>query len=285
MTSAGFNVFTITFGGTLAGTNLPALKITTLAGTGTTSVANGAILGNLTVGQNTPFDEVQTISIPATVTSFSLTFNGNTTAVPIPLTGLDVDGHRGDLRGVEHPAILGAGGSVVVTSIAPNVFTITFGGTLAAHEPTPRSRPRTSLAPIQSPSATTVNGLPFVADADIVQLLQRDQIADTSTVLINHDGFLNLDGFSEQFGPLTIVDGHVKVSNVGGSGSLTIPSLDMTGGLIDNAGATSILHLTGNLQATSSVNGQATITGRRRRRIDLTGSARQRCRQRWTETI
>jgi len=235
------------------------------------SIASGAVLGNLTVGNVTPINEVQTLNIPATVTTFSLTFNGNTTATPIAYTGVSATDIAAISAALNVPAILGAGGSVVVTSTAANTFTITFGGTLAGSNQPPITATVLSGAGVIT-TGPTINGAPFSANSDVVKLLQANQIADTSNVIINGDGFLDLDGFTEQVTNLTMNDGHAKINNAGGTGSFTVStSVTLNGGLIDNAGLNSTLHLPGTLQTTSTANTSAIITGANGT-IDLTGS-------------
>src|SRR5262249_37352772 len=54
---------------------------------------------------------------------------------------------------------------------------------------------------------------------DIVKLLANNQIGDTSPVTINSSGVLDLNGFSDTFGLLTLDGGDVKVA---GTSTITV---------------------------------------------------------------
>jgi autotransporter-associated beta strand protein len=113
------NVYTVTFGGSLAATD-PAL----LAGTG----SGGA---GVTVTGSVPnsFGEVQTVAVSGSGT-FTLSYNGQTTAaLATNATAAQV---QSALNGLS--TIGGAGGSVTVTQLA-GVYTITFGGSLVNADP------------------------------------------------------------------------------------------------------------------------------------------------------
>lgn len=95
----------------------------------------------------------------------------------------------------------------------------------------------------------------------------NNQIPDTVAVLVNGDGILDINGHIETLGSLKIVDGYVTP---GQNGSLflaaigTQPALDMTGGQVDvlsTPNAPGTVTLLGNVTATSSTKGQASIVG------------------------
>src|SRR5205814_2377147 len=94
----------------------------------------------------------------------------------------------------------------------------------------------------------------------LVQWLNPHQVVDTSSVTVNSDGTLDLNGRSEQIAPLTILDG-LATTGATGSNFLAVSSLSMTGGTINLTTALSRLILGGDVTATSSAAQTATITG------------------------
>ena len=99
------------------------------------------------------------------------------------------------------------------------------------------------------------------ADSAIALLLRDNQVADTSNVLVRFDGLLDINGRTETVGPLTIVDGEVKIDGAGATNQLTVASLNMTGGFVTAAAAGATLALNGNATATSdAITGPARIT-------------------------
>lgn len=119
------NVFTIAFGGTLAGIDQPLFSVGGSAAAAVASVANGTGL--------TP--EIQTVAVTATSGMFTLTFDGQTTvpvAFNVPATGgtLPSDSLENALNALS--SISGVGGYVTVSK-SGNVYSILFGGTLAGY--------------------------------------------------------------------------------------------------------------------------------------------------------
>ncbi len=119
------NTKTLTFGGTLRGTNLNQITINT-------DFYNTSPAVNVTTTTQgvTATDEVQTISISGTPTggTFTLTYSGQTTS------GIAYDASNATIQSALEALSNLAPGDVTVTgsSFPTNTKTITFGGTLAA---------------------------------------------------------------------------------------------------------------------------------------------------------
>ncbi len=114
-----------------------------------------------------PLPSVQTVTVAGTTGTFTLTFNGQTTATTTPLTLVSAKGAVVDNAAVLLQDALnalsnigGVGGSVSVMQ-AGNVFTVTFGGTLAA-------KVQQQLIPASAdPNSSFKNGkVTFVATAN-----------------------------------------------------------------------------------------------------------------------
>ncbi|MSQ93232.1 MAG: hypothetical protein EXR98_01605 [Gemmataceae bacterium] len=240
--------------------------------TGMTNVVAGTLLlskpdgvnsiaGDLTVG-NIGIAEVQTVTITGTSGTFALTFNGQTTgdlAFNVPASGgvTATASMQNALTAVA--SIGGVGGTATVTKLG-NVYTVTFGGTLLGAD-----LPTLGVSGSAAGSAATVtNGGRFSPAGSAIAWLQNpNQIVNTSNVLVNGDGLLDLNGNTETFGPtLRIVDGQVKT----GDASLVLlngNSLNMTGGTITNThtAAPGGIDLRGGITAISTATEPATIRG------------------------
>ena len=104
-------------------------------------------------------------------------------------------------------------------------------------------------------------------------LEQDNDISSTTPITVNSDGVFNFNTFLDTAHSLTVNGGTVQAAilNMGagslamnggtltiGNGNLTAGSLSMTGGTISGSG-TGVLALAGNIQATSSPSGPATL--------------------------
>ena len=219
-----------------------------------------AIAGDLTIG--TPgIAEVQTVTITGTAGSFALTFNGQTTgnlAFNVPASGgasatASVQNALNALA-----SIGGVGGSVSATKTG-NIYTITFGGTLLGAD-LPLLGISGSAAGSTAPS---IDGSRFSPpNSAAVELSNINQIVNTSNVLVNGDGLLNLNSNTEAFGTtLRIVDGEVRT---GDASLILLSGLNMTGGLIVDTHSASpggVDIQTGAITATSTATGPAVIQG------------------------
>lgn len=222
--------------------------------------AVNAIAGNLQVG--TPgIAEVQSVTITGTSGTFALTFNGQTTgnlAYNVPASG-----GAGATACMENalnalPSIGGVGGFVTVTKLA-NVYTVTFDGTLRGAD-----LPLLGVSGSAGGNANAVtDGSRFSpANSAIAELTNRNQIVNTSNVVVNGDGLLDLNGNTEDFGTtLKVVDGQV---NTGAASLVLLNGLNMAGGLILNTHATApggVDLEIGGITATSTATGPAMIRG------------------------
>ncbi len=151
--NANDTVFSINFGGTLAGTTqLIGVNITTP-------------LASVSVG---PLQLLTLHGPTANTTAFNLSFNGASTATPITYSGVaatDTSNIANALDGLS--TIGGVGGSVTVTANASDtVFTIVFQGALAtAVQPLIGATVTASTATATVTTTTTASGLGIAVDA------------------------------------------------------------------------------------------------------------------------
>jgi autotransporter-associated beta strand protein len=91
-----------------------------------------------------------------------------------------------------------------------------------------------------------------------LRLDQSSELPPTSNVTVEQDGLFNVNGFQQVLGALTVLAGAVAI----GAGALTVAGpIGMTGGSIDST-STGRLYLGGDVTATSSAQGSATISAR-----------------------
>lgn len=255
------NVYTITFGGNLLGANLPALVMTGTVNVGVATVVDGSATAN----------EQQAVTVTGTSGTFTLTVdNGTTSSTTVPLAynipasggALPADSVQDALNALT--SVAGVGGFVSVSKLG-NVFTVVFQGGLGNTNLAPMNF---AITPIGSIATVTDGGL--AAGNAVAQLLQPNQIDNSSDVLVNGNGLLNLNGNNEDLDrTLTIVDGQVTT----GAATLLLNNanaLNMTGGTINDASG--VVDLRGNVTATSTFTGPATITGTGT--LDLHGATR-----------
>lgn len=127
---------TVTFGGTLAGTNQPAM---TIDDSGLTRTAPSIAVSESTAGVG-PTNEVQTLTITsATGGTYTLTFNGQTTS------SLAYNANAAAIQTALRALSTIGSGNVNVSGSGP--FTITFAGTLAATNVNPITVNTASLTP------------------------------------------------------------------------------------------------------------------------------------------
>jgi autotransporter-associated beta strand protein len=236
--------------------------------TGLTRVNQGTLLLD-----KTPASEVQTVTVLGSSGTFTLTFNGQTTGalahdVPASGGGTATSSMQNALNALS--SIGGVGGSVTVTQ-SGNVYTVTFGGNLAnSAEPLMTGTGAGGATPVV---ATQVQGnaAPQAFEGDLaigdnqpgnatVRWMHSNQVPDTSTVTVNSDGLLDLNGQTDTIGALVMVDGRAT-TGASGSGRLTVGSLSMSGGTFTLATSGGRLILAGDVTATSDTNQTATING------------------------
>jgi fibronectin-binding autotransporter adhesin len=190
--------------------------------------------------------------------------------LPIELTGAALEAVSGsgrltiagDLSGAQGLLFVGTGGEFGLTG--ENSYkgaTTVFTGALHIG---------TAVGVVISGSSLTV-GTGTGTGAQLVAENSSD-ISSETTVTVNSDGFFNFKGFSDMAKSLTVNSGRVVVGAlvttgplVEENGTITIEdivlagSLKMTGGTIGTP-ATGLLQLSGNIQATSSTSGPATLS-------------------------
>ncbi len=175
-------------------------------------------------------------SIEVVVTAGTLTIGGNVSSEA---------GSRGLI------VYNGAAGTLAITSDANSYAGITnlYGGLLQLNSGGINSA---------IPGDFNIGGQ---GSAATVRLLQYSEIATSGTVTVGAQGVLDLNGFFQAFGNLSITDGSVTV----GAGTLATtgsnPLLSMSGGSITTTG-TGTVSLGGDISATSSATGKASITGK-----------------------
>jgi autotransporter-associated beta strand protein len=105
----------------------------------------------------------------------------------------------------------GTAGSVLTTTGDPILTSVVFSGTSGNVFPG-TVRIKQGLLVLNKSSGNAIAGALVVGDGagtDAVRLQRANQIADTSPVTINSSGVLNLNGFSDTIGPLTMTGGRV----------------------------------------------------------------------------
>jgi len=117
---------------------------------------------------------------------------------------------------------------------------------------------------IAIPGALVIGGPGGPLSSVEVRLLQSSQISSGSSVTVNADGLLNVNGQTAKVGAVTVNDGSVSL----GAGSLTVASLQQTGGAITGSGN---LVLNGNVIASADAIGNAALIASG---VDLAGGSR-----------
>jgi large repetitive protein len=229
VTQAG-NVYTVTFGGALSNQVLPDIVPTGFNGVTvlTSTLQHG--------GNGQP--DIQQAKVDGAAGQFVLTFNGATT------TPLNYNATASNVAAALNalPTISGVGGSVLVTQ-AGDLFTITFGGTLANENLALMIG--TPLSVSASEATTQVGG---VTPAATVQLDQDNQVKQTSTITINGNGTFNLNGQNQTVANLLVAGGAVSVPAPG--------SLTLTANLIgsqDVKGNPATINGSGTLNVTNQI--------------------------------
>ena len=281
----GGAVFTVNFGGSLADLNLPIMTATTTGATVVvittandgpegTVVASGATLqlnGNMTMDR-----EVVTINGLGFQNQGALNVKGGNVVwqafsplqqIPLFLgsnasigTTLPTDNLRFLLpisdRGNAYNLDIFGPGTVTYASAGPALFagaTYTqYTGTTTVHD---------GLLLLSQPGGGSILGPLVVGDGmggtATVRETIDNQIADTSTVLVNSDGLFDLNGHTDTISTLTVLGGTV---NTGPNGQLTTGNVNMTGGTINigddatltslNVTATAAAHIVGGDRST-----------------------------------
>ena len=218
-----------------------------------------AVLKNLQVGDGAPVGEVEELKLGGfhLDDSFTLTYDASAPSAPVTyytnsafeasLIQAALDG-LATIGGLTVPASV----SVVPDAVTPNAYDITFGGSLAG--------PATPFFPINAADITASsnvlstlvsNGRNFAPGAAIAQLEANSQIAATSSVTVNGDGVFDLNNFSQTLNAVTINEGVVTTGAGPLGGSLTVGSLTMTDGALNEPGNGSLV----------TVNGAVNMTG------------------------
>src|SRR5262249_14396766 len=136
---------------------------------------------------------------------------------------------------------IGAGNVTVTqgTGANSNVYTITFTGALAlANQPQITGAGSGGATPVLStvldgnPAPAALSGnLTIVDGTAVARWLLPNQLPSTTSVTVNSDGTLDLNGQTQTLASLTINDGQATTGATG-SGALTLGSLNMTGGIL-----------------------------------------------------
>ncbi len=277
----GGTLFTVTFTGGLANTNVPQMTAAVTGGTTAivttiqdgsegTAVALGATLQ--VAGGITMTDEVVVIN--------GVGFNGqgalnnfsgsNTWAIPLVLGS---DASVGTTTAAD-----------LLTFTAPitdngNAFNLDLVGPGAVkyaaavdNQYTGTTTVRQGALLLSQPAGLAILGPLVVGDgqpgaAAAIETLD-DQIADAAPVAVNADGTFDLAGQSDEIGTLTITDG---AALTGPGGTLTTGDVTMTGGLVGIVNGGRVV-LTGDVSATSSAAAPALIGGPGT--LDLNGADR-----------
>jgi autotransporter-associated beta strand protein len=242
------NDYTITFGGSLAATNQPAIIPTgsggttvsqaTLqyGGTGTLQVQVPSAYSNETLQlTGNGFGGIGALDTPAgtSIWDSAILLMGNSTVAADTGATLTVDQTIGEAASGSNLTKLGLG-TVIFSGATSNTYT---GLTSVTDGTLKLNKSGTALA---VPGSLTVgDGTPGKLLSDVVLLQNNNQIAGNSTITVNSDGLLDL-----------------------GNNVQTTAAVNMTGGTIALTGAASVLTLNGNVTATSDGSGApATIGG------------------------
>ncbi|HUE28274.1 MAG TPA: autotransporter-associated beta strand repeat-containing protein, partial [Solirubrobacteraceae bacterium] len=198
---------------------------------------------------------------------------GNTLAATLPLA----------LTGASTEAASGAGTLTIAgnTSGSSGLIFVTTGGASALTGNNSYAGPTTissGTLHVNSAAGVAISGSSLTigtvqgASAQLLDNVQSSDISPNTDVTVNSDGVFNfqseietaksltvaggsvLGGTLTMSGGLTMTDGTVAI---GTSGTLSAASLSMTGGAISGAGT---LALSGNISATSSNSGPATVS-------------------------
>ena len=238
---------TVQFGsGTSSTMDIPGLTVDQIHFTGT----GNTITGSTPLGVNGS----------TLVTNILDGSGGNTLAVPTALTGstavlADVTTGQLTMSGTvsgSAPIVFSGSGASGVTLTGNNTYT----GTTTVTSGTLQLNSNGVATAITGSSL--VIGSPGGAPAT-VKLLQSLEMGDTTDVQVLAPGTLNVNSFDEDVKDLDVTDGTVSL----GSESLTVNGpLTMSGGTITGTGTTpgTGLHLNGDVTATSSSIGPATIS-------------------------
>jgi autotransporter-associated beta strand protein len=247
---------------------------------GLTQVKQGTLLLAMTP---VPFAEVQTVTVFGNSGTFNLAFNGQTTdnlAWNVPASGgisptASMQNALNDLSSIQ---ALGNGGVTVTKS---GNFYIVFFPAADGHQPqmtganaSGNADPVVGTQTPGTPQAFSGNLTigDNVSGNAVARWLGNNTVPDTSTVTVNSDGVLDLNGKSDTIGSLVIVDGQAT-TGAGLIGQLTVGSLNMTGGTFTAATAGSALVLAGDVTATSdAATGTAIISGKGQ--VSLGGATR-----------
>src|SRR6185312_6073507 len=117
---------------------------------------------------------------------------------------------------------------------------------------------------LNQPSGNAILGNLIVGDGTgapssaVVRETIGNEIADTSNVLVNADGLLDLNGLSDAVSALTVVGGNVAT---GVGGHLSTASIDMTGGLISIGDGATVDTLSTGVPGAITMNAGAAIVG------------------------
>jgi autotransporter-associated beta strand protein len=263
-------VYTVQFGGNLAGASLPLLSAQVSTGPGSASISRVTAGAGGTVVNSGGTLQLQN---GITVASESVTLNGtgfNNTGALENVSGNNTWANSLILGSNARIAVDGASDTLAITqSITDNGaglgVTETGLGTLDYQA----TNIYTGLTQVQQGSLLldknggpalsgnlTVGGTPpNLAGATWVF---SNEMLPGATATVLADGGLTLNGKTQTLANLTIVDGQAT-TGTSGDGQLTVGSLNMTGGTLTLATAGSNLILAGGVTATSD--GPATITG------------------------
>lgn len=267
-------IFTVTFGGSLLGQDLPQMTATgeggTMAtvntsrqGSGASTVATGATLqlqDGITVA-----GETLTINGPGFNNAGALeNLSGNNTWAKLLTLGsnssIGVTGAPDRLT--INQTITDKGSNFGVTKVGPGTLEYA-GGASTSNTYTGLTQVNEgTLALNKTGGATAIAGNLTIGDAmapsATAQWLSPDQVVNTATVLVNNDGLLDLNNQTETIATLRVLDGLATTGSM--AGVLTVGALDMVGGTI-TAAAAGTLVLNGNVTATSSATAPARLTG------------------------
>jgi autotransporter-associated beta strand protein len=271
--SGNTRIYDVVFQGALAGYNLPPLSATTAAGgpavtvaitttgDGATFVANGASLqlqGGITVSS-----EPLTLNGTGYNNAGALeNFSGNNTwANNIVLqtnSSIGVDG-AGDTLSVTAP-ISDSGNAFGVTKVGP--------GTLdyqAANIYTGLTTVNQGTLLLDDATGASLSGNLNIGGGTnpaTAQWRDNNQLPAGTTVNVDANGTLDLNGHTDSIATLNIVDGQATtdLSGITGTGKLTVGSLNMTGGTFTAANGGTLV-LAGNVTAASDATGPAAIDG------------------------
>jgi autotransporter-associated beta strand protein len=273
------NVFTVTFGGSLASTNVP--QITATGSTGVTVIVNTVNDGP----EGTVVNSGATLQVQSgiTVSTEALTLNGS---------GFNNAGALENVSGTNtwaNPVTLGSNASIGVDAPTDSLIVnqpigdngLNFGvtkvgaGTLDYAGNTSNTYigltqvNQGTLLLDKSGGAAALNGNLTIGDslpgAAAAKWNFSNEMPATATVTVNSDGTLNLNDQTQTIAALNVTDGTVTTgagTHGAQNGLLTVSSLSMTGGAVTLGTAGSQLVLNGGVTASSdAATGTATIAG------------------------